>query len=190
MRVYRLRSTVWIYMNKQRQKPLLPDLTHCYLFVVFTGLISYCTGSLACRLARSLTLSASAFFHGFLQALCIQSLYMFHFQHPPSLIPNCAFILHTQLLFDDYNILLSIFKVFFCSFLLIPTPSCSCRFQPILQQTVPCTRQGAASHRLLWRQPKGSILLAYTYVKQSTVRDMVSSAFRPVFRRPYTEPMW
>ncbi len=48
------------------------------LFAVLAGLISYGTGSLACRLAGSLALATSAFFHGVLQSLSIQSLNMFH----------------------------------------------------------------------------------------------------------------
>lgn len=37
---------------------------------ILAALISYCTGSLTCGLARSLALTAAALFHGTLQCAC------------------------------------------------------------------------------------------------------------------------
>ena len=55
------------------------------LLAVFAALISYCTGSLACWLARCLTFAATAFFHCLVQSLCIQCFHMFHHYIPPCL---------------------------------------------------------------------------------------------------------
>jgi hypothetical protein len=59
-----------IIINEQRfsrSKPLLIALTKLQqsglLFIIFAALITYCTGSLACRLTRCLAFTASTFNH-------------------------------------------------------------------------------------------------------------------------------
>ena len=52
---------------------------YCQLAVlVLAALVSYSTGSLACRLAGCLALAAAAFLHAVLQCACAQCLYVFH----------------------------------------------------------------------------------------------------------------
>ena len=55
-------------MNKQRPESLLTLVSSQFLrlFNLFTTLVSYSAGSLTCRLAGSLALTAAALFHGFL----------------------------------------------------------------------------------------------------------------------------
>lgn len=59
--------------NKQRLVIAAYDSAYSaiLLFCLLTGLVSHCAGSLACRLAGSLALAASALLHGFLQISCV-----------------------------------------------------------------------------------------------------------------------
>ena len=57
--------------KKAATKSLLSCQARPVLFIVLAALVSYRTGSLACRLAGSLALAAAALLHGVLQGLRI-----------------------------------------------------------------------------------------------------------------------
>ena len=72
------------YLYHSRRQSRVPS-EPLWLFHLLTALIPDCTGSLAGRLAGSLTLAAAPLLHGLLQVSGRQSLDMPHTQKPPYL---------------------------------------------------------------------------------------------------------